>query len=581
MRYYSKRETIDIGAQQLKDARWSYEPQWKDVSTYITPYRDRFVLSDQGRGDRRNDSILDATATLALRTLKNGMMSYYTSPAARWMRLSSGDPDLDEYAPVKYWLDKHGVRMLQLFANSNTYEALPILYGDMAGFATGVMSMEEHLERVFHHRTFQVGSVWVGVDDFGDTTQFYREYRGTVRNVIDTFARKPGTRDIDWSRVSGYVKKLWDDQSYNTMVDIGHMIWPNEDYDARRLDSKYKPFASCYFELGNAEQAQGYFESAIDKDKFLRESGFDLFPILCGRWESREGEAYGIDCPAMTCIGDVKQLQRSEKKENVAIDKSVDPPLVGPPELKTQQNYLIPGKITWLSEREGMKGLRPIYEIDPPIDKIELKSAQVRSRIKEAHYVDLFRMFDSMDDRTRTATEIIERRQEKLTQLGQPLQNLNRGVLSRMIDIGFAIMLRQGMVEKPPRELWGRTLNVEYEGVLAQAQKAVGLSSIDRVVNSAVTIAGIYPEIADAVDWDKVLNEYATLGGAPAKIMVDPEIVTKVREARRAQQAAQLQGEQVERLTKAGKTLSETSTDEKSALTDLLKGLRDPAGAVA
>src|SRR5216684_604906 len=89
---------------QLEHERSTFLSHWRDISNYIQPRRARFITTDVNKGDRRNQNIVDPTATLAVRTLRSGMMSGITSPARPWFRLTTQDPDLADLGPVKDWL---------------------------------------------------------------------------------------------------------------------------------------------------------------------------------------------------------------------------------------------------------------------------------------------------------------------------------------------------------------------------------------------------------------------------------------------------------------------------------------------
>src|SRR4051812_14597592 len=80
----------------LQRERASWLDHWRELSTYIQPRRSRFLSSDVNKGGRRNDAIINSTATRAARTLAAGMMAGITSPARPWFRLTTPDPDMAE-----------------------------------------------------------------------------------------------------------------------------------------------------------------------------------------------------------------------------------------------------------------------------------------------------------------------------------------------------------------------------------------------------------------------------------------------------------------------------------------------------
>jgi hypothetical protein len=568
--YGLDRRKRDAQVTQLKQERLSWEPHWKDVAEFILPYRHRLNLTDQNRGDRRNQSIYDPTGTIAYRTFKAGIVGNVCSPARPWFGLTTSDPDRAEFGPNKEWLDFVRNEMATLFSRSNLYLNMPNLVGDIGGFATGDMTVEEDLEYGIHTAVRPLGTWWISTDHKSRVKTKYTEFRLTIDQIVPWFGRTGRGKDIDWSRFSTFVKDQWDQGNYETWVDVAHLVTPNHDYSPRSFLSKDKPFKSCYWEIGNSAKGTEYGQE--DKDRLLKESGFDEFPDLVGRFEVIEGDAYGIDCCGMVAVGDIKELQHGEVRTGEAIDAYVKPPLMGPPEL--QQVSLIPGKITYFTEREGTKGLRPIYEVKPDISHLGARQGDIRNRIYDAFYVPLFRMLSMLDDRQRTATEIVERKEEKIIELSPMLERLNFDIFDPLIDRTFSIMLRQGRIPRPPEELWGQNLKVEYTSVMAQAMKAVGIASIDRVINTAMAIAKVHHEVVDKIDWDQVIDEYADRAGAPPRIIRSDEKTEEHRQRIRAAQQAAAQAETSKLMSETAKNMGSTPTGEKNLLTDL-------AGAVA
>jgi len=575
MYYKTKREMLETVGTALKMQRTPYEPHWQDVARYAAPYRARFSLADAQRGERKNQEIIDGTTVKALRTLKSGMMAGNTSAARQWLRLTLPDPDLAKWGPVKNWTNDLTDAMLRVLGDSNIYSSFPTLYGDSAAYATGVMSAEEDEEDVLHTRVFMTGTYWLGTDHKGRINTFRREFRMTVWQMIEKWgAEYQGSRKIDWSRFSIHVKNLWDNSRYNEWVDVCHVIMPNVEYDRRSPFSKHKRFSSCYYELGGSSDVGGGYTSA-DEGRYLEEGGYDLFPILCHRWEATAEDVYGIDCPAMMAIGDTRELQYDAEKLGKAIDKMIDPPLVGPPELQGKEVWGVPGKITYLPEREGQKGLRPIYEVNPRVAELIQAKGEIKRTIEEVFYVDLFRMLAFLDDRERTATEITARQEEKIAQLEPVISQLNYGVLDPLVDLTFAYMMRQpDLIPPPPPELEGQKLKVEYISTMAQALKALGLASTERTINFALTIAQGNPAILDKVQWDEALEEYAERAGAPSRIIVPQDQVNQIRQARAAQQAAAQKMAGIEQMAKGARDLAGADTEGKNALTDVLGALR-------
>jgi hypothetical protein len=573
--FLTKRDRYAEQLVAMKNDRSSFEAHWRELAQYIKPRRARFSSSERNRGDKRNQKIIDSVATIAARTCSAGMASAISSQARPWFKLSSPDYRLGEEQSVKYWLDQVRDLMLQVLGRSNFYQVSPMLYGDMAVFGTGVMLMDEDDESIVRFRPMPIGEYYLAIDSKDRIRTFARKFQLSVRQLVEMFGERDSTGKIDWSNFSRTVKDAWNRKSYSQMIDVVHIVQENDDYDESRLAAKHKRYTDCYYEEGSREPA------------FLRESGYDEWPVLAGRWEASAGDVYGTDCPGMTALGDIKQLQFGEKLSARAIELMVNPPTVAPSTMRNAPLSVLPGDVSYEEPNQtASSGFRPLFQTNLRVDVLEQKQQQVRARIDEAFFVDLFLMLDRLDERDRTATEIIERKEEKLLVLGPMYEGLNQGVFDPMIDRLFAILLRKGMLPDPPDVLQGATIAVEYTSVMAQAQKAIGRSGMDALVMFGTALVGASGgtdlSALDKLNQDEIMDEYADACGVPARVIRSDDDVAATRDQRaKAQQAAQA-AEQMKTAAQGAQALSDTDTTNKNALTDILSGAGSvPQGAAA
>mgnify|MGYP002756332579 CR=1 FL=1 len=86
--------------------------------------------------------------------------------------------------------------------------------------------------------------------------------------------------------------------------------------------------------------------------------------------------------------------------------------------------------------------------------------------------------------------------------LGPVLERLQNELIDPLIALTFAAIDEAGLVPPPPDELQGQPLNVVLLSILAQAQKAVGVNSIDRFVAAGSSVSQVKPEGLDVFDAD-------------------------------------------------------------------------------
>ncbi len=561
----TKRKKLEVLKSQLSAERATFLPQWRDLGDNFLPRRVRLNQSDVNKGDRRNQKIIDSTPTMCARTLRAGMMSGITSPARPWFKLTTPDPDLAEFGRVKQYLHDVNLRMTAAFLKSNYYNVKPIVYGDLGVFATGAYSMEEDMESIIRCQSFAVGSYMIAKDHRGMVNTFMRDFRMTVRQLVEKFGRYDERSGKPmWEVFSPAVRTAWDNSTYETWIDVVHCIKPNDDYNPKGFAAKFKRFDSCYYESSDSSGAE---------ERYLRESGYDYFPILVPRWEVTGEDVFGTECPGMIATGDAKQLQHGERQIARAIDKMINPPMVAPTHMKTQKSSVLPGDITYADIREGMHGFRPVHEVDPRVTELENKQSQIRSRIEKAFYTDLFLMLAESDRRQITAREIDERKEEKLLALGPVLEQLNDDDNDPAIDILYNNMNLQRKLPPPPEELQGVQMKVEYVSIMAQAQKLVGLNGQERFLGFYGQVLALDPSARHKVNTDQMIDDYADGCGMSPKVVRSDEDAQASRGQEAQAAAAQQKMEAISQGAGAAKDLSQADTSGENALTGLMSSM--------
>jgi hypothetical protein len=544
----------------LQTERSSWISHWRELSDYLMPRSARFYKSDRNKGTKKHNAIFDNTASRALRVLSAGMMSGMTSPARPWFRLALPDEELMDYGPVKEWLSDVQRRMLNVFARSNTYLTLHTIYEELGCFGTSSAIFQEDYDRLIHHYQSPVGEFALAADYRGRVNTIYREFEKTVGELVNEFGLDACSRTVQSLHNSGNLE-AW--------VPVVHAIEPRVDRDPRFRDAKNKAFKSCYFEPGRE-----------DGDKMLRESGYDRFPALCPRWHKMGGDIYGSS-PGMEALGDIKQLQHEQLRKANGIDYMTKPPLQVPAGMKGRDIDYLPGGVTYVDQPGTQNAVSTLFNVSLNLEHLLIDIQDVRERIRSAFYADLFLMLATSDNTRMTATEVAERHEEKLLMLGPVLERLHNELLSPLIDETFDRMLLAGMLPPAPEELQGVEIDVEFISMLAQAQRAVGVNSVDRYVGSLGVIAQMKPDVLDKFDSDKWADAYADMLGVDPDLIVSSEDVAIVRQQRAQAQQRAAQLESVERQAAAAQKLGTVKTNEQNAATDIINmfsGYQSPSG---
>lgn len=528
---YAKRTQILKRWQVLKDERSSFFYHWQDISKVIIPRNGRFLSSRQKEGSKKYNDIYDNTASRALDILSAGLMGGLTSPSRPWFRLAVSDMAMNDSHMVKEWLSEVERLMQTVFQRSNTYGALHHMYEELGAFGTAACVILPDYDDVVRCFPLTAGEYAIACNWRGEVDTLYREFDKTVAEIVDEF----GIENVSIS-----LENMYKNGNYDEWVTIIHAIEPRRGADVSKKDALNMPFRSVYLEKGG------------DEDKVLRESGFARFPAVCPRWTVLGGDIYGHS-PAMKTLGDVKQLQHQQLRKSTAIDYQVNPPVQVPSSMKGREVDLLPGGISFYDSSVNTS-IQTAFQVNLNLTHLLQDIEDVRMRINASFYADLFLMISGADKANMTATEVAERHEEKMLMLGPVLERLQNELIDPLISITFSAMQEAGILPPPPEELQGMEVNVVLMSILAQAQRAIGINSLDRFVGSISSIAQIKPEVLDNLDADKWAEVYADALGVDPRIIANPEIVQAIRAQREQQAAAQEQAE----LASKGADVAET-----------------------
>ena len=98
-----RRDYMERRKAQAKLERESFIPHYREISDNISPRRGRFLTSDRNKGHKRHQAIINNVASQSSRIAQAGMFAGIMSPTRPWFELTSPDPELAKFGPVKEW----------------------------------------------------------------------------------------------------------------------------------------------------------------------------------------------------------------------------------------------------------------------------------------------------------------------------------------------------------------------------------------------------------------------------------------------------------------------------------------------
>ena len=150
-----------------------------------------------------------------------------------------------------------------------------------------------------------------------------------------------------------------------------------------------------------------------------------------------------------------------------------------------------------------------------------------------------------------TATEVMQRNEEKMRLLSPVLGRLQAEMLQPLITRCFNILLRKNLLPEPPESLQGQAVDIEYVSPLARSQKTGDVQAILRSLEIISPLAQMMP-VMDYLDSDKLVKHITDVLGVPRKILRSDQEVASIRQQQAEAQQQQAQMDQASQMAEAG-----------------------------
>jgi hypothetical protein len=521
---------------RLKSQRQNWESHWQEVADYMQP-RKADVTKTRSKGDKRTELIFDSSPLQSVELLAASLHGMMTNPSTPWFSLKFKNDGMEGEDEAKEWLESTTEIMYSVFNKSNFQQEIFELYHDLITFGTAAMFIEEDDEDDLKFSTRHINEMYISENDKGRIDTVFRKFRISARAAIQKF-----------KTVSTNIAVIAKKDPYEE-VEILHAVYPRSDFNPVKQDKENMPFESVYLDADSGDE--------------LSVSGFKEFPFVVPRYLKASHEIYGRS-PAMTALPDVKMLNEMSKVIIKSAQKQVDPPLLVPDDGFMLPVRTVPGGLNFY--RAGTRDRIEPLNIGANNTLGLNMEEQRRNSIRNAFYVNQLMMQDGPQ---MTATEVIQRNEEKMRLLGPVLGRLQSELLKPLIDRAFAILMRRNLFAQAPDFLSGQDIEIEYVSPLAKAQKSTELSSIMRAIEIMGSLSNVAP-VFDHINMDKLVRHLTSIVGVPQKILKPQSELDAERQAQAQQQEQMQQMQQVQQLAEAG-----------GKVAPLAKALPEEAQAVA
>lgn len=511
----------------LKSERGTWETHWQEIADFIVP-RKNTITNQKTPGQKRSVQVVDSTGIQSNELLAGALHGLLTNPNAFWFELTTGDVKLDREDDVRMFLQESTRSIHNVLNNSNFQTEIHELYIDICAFGTSCMYIEEDSRDTVRFSTKFIAEFMVEENSRGQVDQIYREWHWSATKLVQEFGI---------TKVSKKVREAYEKGKEDKFC-VHHAVYSREMVDPNHR-SAFK-FISQY--------------TLPDCDHELKEEGYREFPYVVPRFTKAAGEKYGRS-PGMNALPEVKTLNKMTETMIIGAQKVVDPPVQMPDDGFIMPIVVLPGGINYY--RSGTQDfIKPIFN-DTRIDFGYQAMDERRKRVRESFYVDQLQLQQGPQ---MTATEVLQRTEEKMRLLGPMLGRQQSELLRPLIDRTFDIMVRQGKIDmtKIPTVLKGKKIDVKYSSLIAKSQRLAEGQNLLRVMEAVTPFANADASVLDNINGDQAFRVIADVYGLPQEVIRTQKEVDGKRKARAEAQQAALDQERARQQTDAAPKMADT-----------------------
>lgn len=511
-------EQLILEYQEQLSTRRNFESFWQTLHDYFyTESSD--INSTYYPGNELNASFLwDATTVDCADVFASGFMNYLTPPTSKWFRLKHKDKELSQNKSINKFLEDVADEVNSALNRSNFYDQMFPAYKSSGVYGTAPIFAEEDVQDDIRFYVMPLKQVVIVEDSAGRVSKFYIEFEYTAEQAQDKWGNDVLSTELKEELRSGKGRS----KKHKFLLFIGKRYAR----DPRKEDKRNLPVEAIWLDL----------EAKMTMD----ESGYNEFPAFCHRFDKRPFIQWGFS-PAMKALPFARILNAIAKTNLRAMMKHTDPPIAVPHNAFIAPFNMNPRAIN-AYKKTAMDSSKDIFAFgNYGNPEVGLKSIEYYSnQVKTLMFYDTFLAFSNIT-KDMNNPEIMERVNEKMTMLGPAVGRYLDEAISPIIERTVGILARRGKLpDAPPEMLMDPRYEIDFVGVLAQAQRRTELNTLVTGLTMLGNMAQYSPDVLDKINPDLVTDEVWAITGAPIKVLRDDDEVQKIREGR-AQQMAQQQ----------------------------------------
>ena len=491
-------------AKQVKNQNWYNH--MRECYEYAAPQRETFF--DYTAGEKKNTTIYDDTAVIALETFASRLQSYMVPPYQKWALIGLGSRVPDEV----------GEQSINFDGKEMTVKEALELTTDIVFDYIHRSNFDTQIYPALLDLGVSTGNITVEYDAMNDELAFnciplpqiYLE--PGPKGGIDNHYR-------EWEIELGHVKRLFPDAEISE--ELGRQI-------------EKSPQKKQVFIEGCLYDGQVYRYVVIDKvrKKLMIDREDESTPFISFRSSVAPGETYGRG-RIMSVLPSIKTLNLVAEYEMTsgAIAASGVFTGVTDGQFNPYNIEIAPGVIIPVQSNDNRNpSIRPL-DVNFNFQFTQVQKRELQNTVNTVLFAN---PIGSMDDPTKTATEITMRKQMDLQQSGGFFSRLFTEFIDKVVKRVVFLLGNEGII--PRIEIDGRNYQIKHTSPLALAMDLEDVQNLDEVMQRLMSYDPQGSLVAAGIKVEDVPSYVAK------KVGLDPKLVrTKAEIEEKAQQAMQMQ----------------------------------------
>ena len=513
--------------EDVKSRRTKYNSIMQEAGFYAWPNAQDMVRNAwQTEALIRTAEVYDSTALMSAYRMTSGIFSYLMPVGVMWFEFVPQLHELSKDPTMQQWLSTARALTHKEIWRSNFQREMFITIRSMIVFGTGVISVEKIGGEIIF-KSHHIGFMFFDDNSRGEIDTVYRQIFYTARQAAQEF----GINNLSKS-----VRKAIETGKLDEKSEYVHFVAPNGDFDSSKIGSKSKRVKSLYINIPDRT--------------VIKVSGFDELPYLVARFSRAPQEIMGRG-PAIEYLPEIKMLNRMKKTFIEASEKAVNPPLIAEDDGVVGQPVTSPGGMIYV--RPGAMKPEPLQTGTNVALNAEIIKQQ-QDLVKEGFFVNDFQAL--ANNVNMTATEVVERVEEKIVNIAPAITSLQKEIFSPLITRVLNLLIKAERIPSPPVSF---DFDIVYQGRLALAMSNLQTNAIEATLAKWQPYVQLAPNNPyDNVDFDVSFRTSWLNSGAPAEGLKDVDEMNEKRQEIEELQVAQAQAQIANDASKAFRNVNET-----------------------